>query len=52
MKCYFRKYSLPHILSLYDSRDITVRITIMKYLPLYIDCIDQGILKEDILPEV
>jgi len=51
-KEHFMKYSLPKILSLYKLRDVTVRLTVMKYLPLYVDCIEKEILQEEVLPEL
>lgn len=49
---YFKKTSLPHILLLFNSRDVVVRLIILKYLPYYVDCISRIILNEEVLPEI
>lgn len=49
---YFKKSSMPLILSLFDSRDTTIRLIIIKYLALYVDCIKEDVLKDYVLPEL
>ncbi|XP_066922883.1 protein-associating with the carboxyl-terminal domain of ezrin-like isoform X2 [Clytia hemisphaerica] len=51
-KEYFHEYCIPCILKLFELRDKAVRLILLQRLPLYIDCIEKNILKEQILPEV
>lgn len=48
----YSKYCLPCIYELFHSQDAMIRLVLMKYLPLYVDCIKKETLQHDILPQV
>ncbi|XP_012567045.1 protein-associating with the carboxyl-terminal domain of ezrin isoform X1 [Hydra vulgaris] len=48
----FKKYSLPFILSLFESRDAAIRLILLRYFSLYCFSIEKETLTDVVLPEL